>query len=361
MNCHERCGWVGRFTSTPASPQGGRDARIDAAKALGMVLVVFGHSKGFPDWFIVLIYSFPVPLFFLLSGWVAGMHTRERGFGERLLQLVRTLLVPYLFFFFLGYLYWLLTRHIGEKAVRWGTHPWWEPLKGLLLGVGADLYVQPALWFLPALFVTALTYHVLSKCVPLPRLVVLTWLASWIWIQWFPGVGTRLPFALDEMPVALFFFVFGAMAARGSWLRLFPKTKRGNLILLAVLLLPWFGLAWCNTKVDMNMLLFGASPLLFYVVALLGTAIVLCVSALVEHCSVVQWIGRNTLLITCTHPLVFFVFSGVLSLLGIKSGVISALLIPVITLYLTPIFRWILMKWMPWSLGASSSVRMPAK
>ncbi len=44
--------------------------------------------------------------------------------------------------FFVGYIYWLLTRHIGAKDLRWGMHPWWEPLNGLLMG--RNCFVCPA-------------------------------------------------------------------------------------------------------------------------------------------------------------------------------------------------------------------------
>ncbi len=228
--------------------------------------------------------------------------------------------------FFVGYIYWLLTRHIGAKDLRWGMHPWWEPLNGLLMGGGTALYVQPSLWFLPALFVTKLTYQVLSKYVSLERLVLFGGIFSWVWVGFFPGFGVRFPFALDELPIAFLFFVLGVMGRRTSWLRLLPKTRKANMILLAVLLFPWFLLALCNEKVDMNMLIFGNSPFIFHVSALLGVAIVLCMAALVEQWSLVQWAGRNTLLILCTHTLVFFVLFGVLSLLGGTSGLILALL-----------------------------------
>ncbi|WP_234048969.1 acyltransferase family protein [Xylella fastidiosa] len=89
----------GTLAHSPGSLSVGRDARIDAAKGLGIFLVVLGHAKGLPEWWVVLIYSFHVPLFFLLSGWAAGTNMCQSGFCECLLHLMRTLLVPYVFFF----------------------------------------------------------------------------------------------------------------------------------------------------------------------------------------------------------------------------------------------------------------------
>ncbi|HHW4678109.1 MAG TPA: acyltransferase family protein [Xylella sp.] len=101
MNPEERGGQVGtkKLVLTSGYLSVGRDPHIDATKGLGIVLVVLGHAKGLRYFWTVLIYSVHVPLFFLLSGWVSGIHVRQREFGERVLQLVRTLLVQYVFFF----------------------------------------------------------------------------------------------------------------------------------------------------------------------------------------------------------------------------------------------------------------------
>ena len=60
-----------------ANAQSSRDARIDAARAMAIVLVVLGHAKGIPGWFTVLVYSFHVPLFFVLSGWFARRRAAD--------------------------------------------------------------------------------------------------------------------------------------------------------------------------------------------------------------------------------------------------------------------------------------------
>lgn len=66
---------VGTLAHSPGSLSVGRDARIDAAKGLGIFLVVLGHAKGLPEWWVVLIYSFHVPLFFC---YLVGLLARIR-------------------------------------------------------------------------------------------------------------------------------------------------------------------------------------------------------------------------------------------------------------------------------------------
>ena len=47
-----------------------RSEVIDLCKAWGMILVVWGHSAGIPVVLSTLIYSFHMPLFFFISGYL---------------------------------------------------------------------------------------------------------------------------------------------------------------------------------------------------------------------------------------------------------------------------------------------------
>jgi len=327
-----------------------RDVRIDAARAIAIILVVLGHAKGIPQAFTILAYSFHVPLFFFLSGWFVERR-RIAGMSDEATRLARTLLLPYLAFFALAYAYWLLTRNIGEKAARWGERPWWEPLRGLLDGIGPDLYVHPAIWFLVALFTTSLLYRALRRVLPLAWLAPLSLLAAWCWIAFFPALDLRLPWALDIAPVSLFFMAAGALAARA---RVLPATLPVNLLLAAMLAPVWVWIAMHNGRVDINQLRFGASPAMFFAAGLAGIALTLALSRLVQDWTPLQWLGRNTLLILCTHILVFFVLSGIVSLAGFggaRPGLGWALIVSLIALLSSVPLRWVFARWAPWAIG----------
>ena len=339
-----------------------RDARIDAAKGVAIALVVLGHAKGIPTEFTVLVYSFHVPLFFLLSGWLSHRRNAQTA-TQALATLVRTLLVPYAFFFFVAYGYWLITRHIGEKALRWGQVPWWEPIGGLLTGIGPQLYVHPALWFLPALFMTALAYFLLGKRLQPWTIALLMLPLAMLWIVIFPAMELRLPFALDVLPVALFFYACGALAGRVVSL---PQSALKGCALAALLLVPWLLLAWSNGRVDINQLRFGASAWKFILAALLGTSVVLLASPLAARSSVLRWMGRNTLLILCTHILIFFVLSGIAAVLGLfpagsKPGLAWAVCVSVISIALCVPLRVVFMRYAPWALGQRGTAAAQAK
>lgn len=72
---------------------------LDAAKGIGIMLVVLGHIWESDTPATVLIYSFHVPLFFIISG-ILMAHTEieKRSWKQILPGKIRGLLIPYLFF-----------------------------------------------------------------------------------------------------------------------------------------------------------------------------------------------------------------------------------------------------------------------
>lgn len=98
----------GLWMSGKQATAGAGDARlawVDAARGLGIILVVYGHAlrgqitarlypaSALTVWQDQLIYAFHMPLFFFLSGLFAGVGTRTEGFVARRF---RTLAWPYL-------------------------------------------------------------------------------------------------------------------------------------------------------------------------------------------------------------------------------------------------------------------------
>lgn len=128
---------------------------VDIAKGIGIILVVLGHSLKQTQvdtrWMralITLIYSFHMPLFFLLSGFVARKILNMKTYRDRLLYIkgraVR-LLIPY---FFISLLYIPVKLKLASYAVKPFTVS--DSLK-ILVGQSPDV----SLWFLYVLFVVS--------------------------------------------------------------------------------------------------------------------------------------------------------------------------------------------------------------
>ena len=132
-----------------------RYSEIDIARGIGIFLVVLGHSikqTGVSaSWIRILtyiIYSFHMPLFFCLSGFVSA-KILPMSRGERktyAISRARRLLVPY---FVIGLLYIPVKLKLSEAAIKpFDVSDIWK----LLIGQNPDV----SLWFLYILFLIEL-------------------------------------------------------------------------------------------------------------------------------------------------------------------------------------------------------------
>lgn len=74
---------------------------LDIAKAICIILVVMGHyvPDNSPAWYVLVhdvIYTFHMPLFMFVSGYVYIATKKRSTYGDFLLKKVRRLMVPYL-------------------------------------------------------------------------------------------------------------------------------------------------------------------------------------------------------------------------------------------------------------------------
>jgi acyltransferase len=279
---------------------------IDNLKAIGIVLVVLGHAPGMAGAAHTLIFGFHVPLFFFASGFLAG--ARERDAGMQLRALLRRFVLPYAGFFLLSWLYWLPTHELGNAAAQYAALPWWDPLVDFALGQGS--YVNPTLWFFPCIALTALLHWLARRWLAgVPLLLVCVAVAAGVVLLW-PG-GQMLPWRLDAAAVALGFHAVGHFCReRGLFgLAQWPAVALWPWALL--LLAAYAALALGNPGIDLAEMRFGASPVLFLPVALLGIAACLLASLCFAGNRLTRWLAANTLTIFPLHWLMFRVFTGV--------------------------------------------------
>jgi len=113
-----------------------RIAWIDALKGFGMVLVILGHMT-IPDIARRFIFSFHMPLFFFISGYLYRNEFSKRWLARK----IDSLLVPYVVYGMITLIVWIF---VGKTDMRTGV-------KTLVSGNGLGLT-----WFLTCLFLTEL-------------------------------------------------------------------------------------------------------------------------------------------------------------------------------------------------------------
>ena len=294
------------MTAVAANPS--RYDFVDNAKALGIVLVVLGHARGISNSLVDLIFSFHIPLFFLLAAFLVKPEKINEGMAACIRRVVKNLLVPYVVFFAISYLYWLATRHIGVKNELFGSLPWFDPLIGLLTGIGTQLYINTPLWFFPCLISTILTYHIARRYIDSRSALLVFNMTALLMMIVSPLVTYRLPWGLDNMWVALAFYASGQFGRER--LQAFRFDVRWQLLALFVLGSVWAALALANGRVDLNGMIFGNETLLYLPIAYTGIATALLASSLLPVTQATRWISDNALIIFPLHMLVFSVVRG---------------------------------------------------
>lgn len=79
---------------------------IDLLRSMGLLLVILGHVKNVPVEVKLAIYSFHMPLFFVLSGYLWNEKCIEKSFGNFVKKKAQSLLVPYFKVAFVCLLVW---------------------------------------------------------------------------------------------------------------------------------------------------------------------------------------------------------------------------------------------------------------
>lgn len=212
--------------------QANRLTYIDIAKGIGIFLVVVGHC--IPDatsatgisilayrWLHDVIYSFHMPLFFFLAGFMVSRQ-KMLDRAQKPLDLVRKrvsrLLVPYIFVGLCYAPFKMLLSNFANKP--YDISAIWQ----IVIGVNPD----GELWFLYALFVITVIAALFAFRISLLGLVAAA--ALLIWNPW--GIITNF----------LFFFLLGIYMRREHKDFVLHLTARHILAAVAVFLLGLYGL-----------------------------------------------------------------------------------------------------------------------
>lgn len=335
----------------------------DHAKAFAIVLVVLGHTNGLPTFATKLIYSFHMPLFFFLSGYLMKDRYLQMNLARFFKRLWHTLLLPYTGFWVLSYLYWLATHRLVLDPTKYIGLTFIDLFEGFLHGTGDlehTLYIiNVDLWFLTCLFSTALLYYFIHR-LPYKELLPVLLLTLGIIGPLLPDlIGRRLPWNIDLAGAALVFY------GTGHLLNTSQMPSRRTLIWVIVVGLPaWIAAVWINGSVDMNMMLFS-SLWWFYIGAAAGILLSIVGAQFIPESRLSRWLAQNTMVIFPLHQLMFSVFTGIgVRLLGLpvsfKTSLGSSLIFTLLALLCSVPAAYLLRRFTPFMIGQYATDRSQA-
>lgn len=270
---------------------------IDIAKAIGIILMVVGHS-GCPAWLHDFIYVFHMPLFFFLSGYcLKESHLLQpwRFSVRRLKQIYWPFVKWNILFFALNPLFF----HIGITNEHYTLSEIAQLAKSVLT-MGTWHELLGPFWFLRYLLLTnvvAVVFMFLLRRWPQVRHTVFLLLPVLPTLGWLLGLPA---FTKGQLMLCIFFYYSGF-----AMQQFMPRYNRWYYPLLWLLTIV-FSL-FVKTELP---LMEPRLTLVYAIAALTGIALTLATSHLISERFArltvpLAWLGRHTLLIMVWHLLCF--------------------------------------------------------
>ena len=93
---------------------------LDMVKGFGILLVILGHTYPDSNSIKIWIYSFHMPLFFIISGILLNhTNTEDKDIKSIIISKFKSLIIPYIFFELLAIFIWMILNEFTLNALRW--------------------------------------------------------------------------------------------------------------------------------------------------------------------------------------------------------------------------------------------------
>lgn len=272
---------------------------IDWAKVFTMIFVILGHAQ-YKDSEVEIrnfIYSFHMPLFIFLSGY---LFKKESTLAESIKKDIKGLILPYILLSLISFSIFYLPDYLLGKAHFLHFH---NTIYHFF--VGGVSSPSGALWFLLCLFfIKAYAYITLNqkKYIQILICIVLPILCNFL----IKGLHIDLIWGIDSAMIGLPFFILGFYCKKNKNLLKIPNKRT----LLSVFIISTIILILINKiqgRVDISGCGMGKYPILYFVASIIGCMMVFSFSQLFNDLSnkLLKTLSTGTLLILAFHPQIF--------------------------------------------------------
>lgn len=273
---------------------------IDVAKGISILLVVLGHMLANGMAIKTVIYSFHMPLFFILSGVFASTFEKY-DFMPYLKKNIKTLLVPYIITFVVCF---IITAIIPE----WRTNIDLLHIAYGLYDCHATFFRAGYLWFLVALFEAKIIFYFYHKFIISKNNKMATVLS--LIILFFVGLfiskvtskipmAEALPFGIERGILAAAFYSFGYLIKDD--IKNIELKKNPSAILLVLFCgILTIVCSLINGKTRMSGKNYS-NEFLFAICGIMGTIAVVGISKLFQNSKFLLFCGKNSLYIYLVH------------------------------------------------------------
>lgn len=306
---------------------------LDLAKGFGIILVIMGHSL-FP--LHIAIDIFHMPLFFFISGITFSINNNVT-ISERIFKKIDRIFIPLIFFSLLSSVFEFFLKPVSNGDFN-------EPL-----------------WFLKVIFTSLIIYYVIIFNFNKYKNIIIIFLTLLAFI--FAVKKIKVFLDIDLALFSLSFIHLGYLLKNN-----YKKIKKNQTIFVLLLSIIFYSLGLyysihLGVKGGYYFRNYKYSLLLFYITSISGIFIVLTFSKIINKINVINYLGKNSLIILCVHfPLIerlnIIVSKMDLYNSGSKDKVILGLFVYLITISFSVICIEFFRKYIPKLTGFSSNFKI---
>ncbi len=296
---------------------GNRITTIDVAKGIGIIFVVYSHIAN-SGAFYNIVYSFHMPLFFMLSGMMLNT-SKFKTLSELLKKRFKTLICPYFFFCAVGILYNSIYRLIFDRA---GFLDFlFKSISSVFLAQGGKyrhfgLFNTP-LWFVPSLLLMQVMFYLLDKYIKNRYIFHTLTIVIIPFFGWFTETPfavkyfdiSFLPFNFSSSCFAMIFFTVGNIVYKKYKDKIFNIELNSKNITILILLIIVLGAVTAFVGIKNGDVSIGGrvlnNGLLFVISGFSGSAMIICIASLFKHSRILKYCGENSFTIMGIHIIIY--------------------------------------------------------
>lgn len=274
---------------------------IDIGKGFAMVLVMIGHAP-FPSFLVAEVYTFHLPLFFFLSGYLFS-NIKYNNFRNFFKKKFISLVIPYFCFSFIEYIYWLIINSENDVNRL-------KPFIGTFYAVRSTPWTphNGTMWFVACLFVTELIFFFIVKYTrnSSNKIIVYLVLSSIIGYIYSGYVAKNLPWSIDASTSTVVFYGMGYLIkSKENELKRLINKKYLIAFFVSNVIFGYLNYKYLGERTDMCFHKYG-NYFLFYVAAISGVMASVIFFRLLKKSEILTYIGQNSMIFAGFHQKILF-------------------------------------------------------